>query len=65
MDFILNGEHRDFQGNPDGTLLDYLREHEGIITAKKGCNDEAACGCCAVQVMHEVGYNASIQDHYD
>jgi aldehyde oxidoreductase len=50
MDFILNGEQRDFQGDPEGTLLDYLREHEGIITAKKGCNDEAACGCCAVQV---------------
>ena len=50
MEFFLNGEKREYQGDPERSLLEYLRRDEGIITAKKGCSDEAACGCCSVQV---------------
>ena len=50
MNFTLNGQQLEYSGDPEISLLDYLRQEAGIITAKKGCNDEAACGCCSVQV---------------
>ncbi|MCB9150764.1 MAG: selenium-dependent xanthine dehydrogenase [Caldilineaceae bacterium] len=50
MNFKLNGEEREYTGDPDLPLLTYLREHEGIISPKDGCAPQAACGCCAVQV---------------
>ncbi|MCB0097339.1 MAG: 2Fe-2S iron-sulfur cluster binding domain-containing protein, partial [Caldilineaceae bacterium] len=50
MNFKLNGEDREYTGDPDLPLLTYLREHEGIISPKDGCAPQAACGCCAVQV---------------
>lgn len=53
MEFFLNGKRREYQGDPERSLLEYLRVDEGIITAKKGCSDEAACGCCSVQVDDE------------
>ncbi|MEZ4714404.1 MAG: molybdopterin cofactor-binding domain-containing protein, partial [Caldilineaceae bacterium] len=50
MNFKLNGEEREYTGDPELPLLTYLREHEGIISPKDGCAPQAACGCCAVQV---------------
>ncbi|MDQ7025203.1 MAG: selenium-dependent xanthine dehydrogenase [Anaerolineae bacterium] len=47
--FRLNGEEREYTGDPDLPLLTYLREHEGITSAKDGCAPQAACGCCVVQ----------------
>ena len=47
--FTLNGEAKEYDGDPTTTLLTYLREHEGIISAKDGCAPQAACGCCVVQ----------------
>ncbi len=48
--FRLNGEEREYTGDPKLPLMTYLREHEGIISPKDGCSPQAACGCCAVQV---------------
>ena len=48
--FILNGRSTDFDGDPEMTLLTYLRDVEGIISPKDGCAPQAACGCCVVQV---------------
>ena len=48
--FILNGRTIDYDGDPDMMLLTYLRDVEGIMSAKDGCAPQAACGCCVVQV---------------
>lgn len=50
MKFILNGVHKEYSGDPELTLLNYLRDHEGIISPKDGCAPQAACGCCAVEL---------------
>lgn len=50
MQFILNGQSKAFDGDPDMPLLTYLRDHEGIISPKDGCAPQAACGCCAVDL---------------
>lgn len=50
MKFRLNGQLKEFDGDPDLPLLTYLREYEGIISAKDGCAPQAACGCCVVDL---------------
>ena len=50
MRFSLNGQIREYDGDPELPLLTYLRQIEGIITAKDGCAPQAACGCCTLQL---------------
>jgi aldehyde oxidoreductase len=50
MRFILNGDEKVFNGDPDLTLLDYLRTVEGIPVTKVGCTGSGKCGACTVQV---------------
>lgn len=50
MEFWLNGEHKQFEGDPELPLLSYLRLYEGITSPKDGCAPQAACGCCAVDL---------------
>lgn len=50
MRLFVNGQPRDYQGDPECTLLEYLRETEGIISPKDGCSPQGACGCCTVEV---------------
>ncbi len=50
MNFTLNGSPREYLGDPEQSLLNYLREEEGILSPKDGCAPQAACGCCAVQL---------------
>ena len=50
MKFVLNGMAREYEGDQELPLLTYLREFEGITSAKDGCAPQAACGCCAVQL---------------
>ncbi len=50
MQFWLNGQPTEYEGDPDLPLLTYLRDVEGIISPKDGCAPQAACGCCAVDV---------------
>ena len=45
----LNGEDRRFSLAPRVSLLDLLREREGLTGTKKGC-DHGACGACTVHV---------------
>ena len=33
-----------------GSLLDALRDHAGVTTAKDGCSPQGQCGCCTVLV---------------
>ena len=49
MRFVLNGV--DVEVDDDGaSLLDVLREHLGIRSAKDGCSPQGQCGCCTVLV---------------
>ncbi len=50
MNFWLNGEMKQYEGDPELSLLTYLREHENIISAKNGCAPQAACGACVVDL---------------
>ena len=50
MQFTLNGNKKEYTGNPELPLLTYLREHEGILSPKVGCAPQAACGCCTVEL---------------
>jgi aldehyde oxidoreductase len=50
MKFVLNGSAKEFFGDPDLSLLTYLRQYEGITSAKNGCAPQAACGACTVNL---------------
>ena len=50
MQFILNGNKKEFKGDPELPLLTYLRELEGITSPKDGCAPQAACGACTVEL---------------
>ncbi len=50
MKFLLNGNIKDYKGDPELPLLTYLREVEGIISPKNGCAPQAACGACVVDL---------------
>jgi selenium-dependent xanthine dehydrogenase len=48
--FRLNGLEKSYTGDPDLSLLKYLREQEMIISVKDGCAPQAACGACTVEL---------------
>jgi aldehyde oxidoreductase len=50
MNFTLNGNKKEYTGDPELPLLTYLREHEGIISPKDGCAPQASCGACTVEL---------------
>ncbi len=50
MKFILNGIEKEFSGDPELSLLTYLREHENITSVKDGCSGQASCGACTVDI---------------
>jgi aldehyde oxidoreductase len=46
--FLLNGVARNFDGDPELTLLQYLRGAAHITSCKTGCSGQGACGGCTV-----------------
>ncbi|MDQ7066135.1 MAG: selenium-dependent xanthine dehydrogenase [candidate division KSB1 bacterium] len=50
MQFKINGRLRQFDGDPNMSLLQYLREVDGILSPKDGCSPQAACGACTVEL---------------
>ena len=48
--FILNGIKISYLGNPDKTLLDYLRNDQKLTSVKDGCSGEGVCGACTVEI---------------
>jgi selenium-dependent xanthine dehydrogenase len=50
ISLTVNGHPVEIEAAPDETLLDVLREHLGLLSAKDGCQPEGYCGCCTVLV---------------
>ena len=48
MEFVLNGETLNYQGDPERSLLLFLRDDLDITSPKDGCSKQGACGACAV-----------------
>lgn len=48
--FELNGEAVEFAGNPDVSLLKWLRSETEIRSVKDGCSGEGTCGACLVEI---------------
>ena len=47
--FTLNGKEKEYGGDPELSLLRYLRDIEGITSPKDGCSPQASCGACTVE----------------
>lgn len=50
MIFYLNGKEKDYNGDSNLSLLNYLRDSEGITTVKEGCSPQSGCGACSVLI---------------
>ena len=50
MNLHVNGALHTFDGDPERTLLEYLRTDLGILSPKDACSSQAACGACTVDV---------------
>lgn len=50
ISFTLNGQQKEYSGNDEISLLEYLRLSEGITSVKDGCSGQAACGACTVEI---------------
>jgi selenium-dependent xanthine dehydrogenase len=50
IELTVNGRSLTVSPAPDETLLDVLRNHLGLLSAKDGCQPEGYCGCCTVLV---------------
>jgi aldehyde oxidoreductase len=48
--FHLNGNPVEYKGDNNLSLLEYLREDQGITSVKDGCSGQAACGACMVEI---------------
>ena len=48
--FTLNGEKQEYTGDPDRSLLQYLRKDKKLTAVKDGCSGQAACGACTVEI---------------
>ncbi len=55
--FLLNGETVTAQTGPTTTLLDWLRDGQGLCGTKEGCN-EGDCGACTVMITDTDGARA-------
>lgn len=50
INFILNDKKVTYGGDPEQTLLKFLRLEKYITSAKDGCSGQAACGACTVEI---------------
>jgi selenium-dependent xanthine dehydrogenase len=50
IEFILNGEKVSWDGDENLSLLNYLRNIQGLTAAKDGCSGQSACGACMVEI---------------
>ena len=48
IQFTLNSERRQFETEPEGLLIDVLRETFAIKSVKSGCSPQRECGACLI-----------------
>lgn len=48
--FKLNKEVIQYPGDPEKSLLDYLRNVKSLTSVKDGCSGQGACGACLVEI---------------
>ena len=53
VQFTLNGQTTLFEGNPELSLLKFLRNFKNITSVKDGCSCQGACGACMVEINGE------------
>ena len=46
----VNGQKIQYDGDPDRTLLKFLREDLHLTSVKDGCNGQGYCGACTVEI---------------
>ncbi len=47
--FTLNDQKQMYEGDPNQSLLNYLRNDLGITSPKDGCSGQGACGACMLE----------------
>ncbi len=50
IEFQLNDKKVSYDGDPEQSLLKFLRLEKHITSAKDGCSGQAACGACTVEI---------------
>ena len=48
--FNLNHTHVEFPGDPELSLLKFLRNEKGLTAAKDGCSAQGTCGACLIEI---------------
>ncbi len=54
IQLTVNDETKQYHGEPDASLMDFLRDDQRLLSVKDGCSPQAACGCCAVELDGKV-----------
>ncbi len=63
ISFTLNGENQAYNGNPDISLLNYLRDQKHLTATKDGCAPQAACGSCTVEINGKAKLSCAVKMH--
>ncbi|MDD2964452.1 MAG: selenium-dependent xanthine dehydrogenase [Bacteroidales bacterium] len=50
INLTINNTRINYQGNPERSLLQFLRNDLEITSAKDGCSGQGACGACLVEI---------------
>ncbi len=50
IQFELNWQQEEYTGDPQTSLLHFLREERRLTAAKDGCSGQGTCGACLVEV---------------
>ena len=50
IELFINGQKLTYDGDPNKTLLKYLRDDLHLTSVKDGCNGQAYCGACTVEI---------------
>lgn len=50
IDFKINNENCHYSGDPNQSLLNFLRLEKHITSAKDGCSGQGVCGACTIEM---------------
>jgi selenium-dependent xanthine dehydrogenase len=61
IQFRLNGQNIQYEGNAETRLLHFLRLEKKITSVKDGCSCQGACGACMVEINGEAKLSCMTQ----